>query len=148
MTAWLLALLALLGGAALAVQTGVNAQLRVGLGHPVAAALCNVLVGLSALLLYALLLRVPVPSTTRLSHVAWWQWTGGVLGAAYLVVIIVLAPKLGAATLVSLIVAGQLFTALLLDHYGLLGFPLRQLSAPRVAGALLLIAGVVLIRRS
>ena len=58
-----------------------------------------------------------------------------------------LAPVLGAATLVSVAVAGQMAFALVLDHYGLVGFPVRSMSAGRAVGAGLLVMGVVLIRK-
>ncbi len=60
---------------------------------------------------------------------------------------VVLAPKLGAGTLVAAVVAGQMFTSLLLDHYGLIGFPVHSLSLVRFLGAVLVIAGVILIQR-
>ncbi len=77
----------------------------------------------------------------------WWIWTGGVLGAFYLWLAIVLAPRLGATVLVGLIVAGQLIASLFLDHYGLLGFPHQPITLWRALGVALLILGVILIRR-
>jgi transporter family-2 protein len=77
---------------------------------------------------------------------SWWLWTGGFFGAVYIVVAIALLPRLGAATVVALIVAGQMLASLAFDHFGLLGLTPHPVSLPRLAGALLLIAGVVLIR--
>ena len=93
-------------------------------------------------------LRVPWPSLTKLWQAPWWIWTGGVLGASYLWFAILLAPRLGATLLVGLIVGGQLIASLLLDHYGLLGFHHHPFSLWRAFGVTLLIAGVILIRRS
>jgi transporter family-2 protein len=58
----------------------------------------------------------------------------------------VLLPRIGAATLIALVVAGQLLSSLLCDHFGWFGVPVHTLDAPRAAGALLLLAGVALIR--
>jgi transporter family-2 protein len=69
------------------------------------------------------------------------------LGAAYVALTIVLAPRLGAATMIAAIVAGQMLMSLALDQYGLVGFPLHPITAARVVGALLVIAGVALIQR-
>ncbi len=77
----------------------------------------------------------------------WWVWTGGLLGAVFVVTTAALAPTLGAATLLSIAVAGQMTFALLLDHYGLVGFTVRPLSPWRIVGAALVVAGVVLIRK-
>ncbi len=55
-------------------------------------------------------------------------------------------PKLGAATLVALVVAGQMLTSLALAHLGAFALQEQALTVWRACGALLLIAGVVLIR--
>jgi transporter family-2 protein len=60
---------------------------------------------------------------------------------------IVLAPRLGAATLVAAVVAGQMLASVLLDQYGLVGFPVHPLSALRLLGAGLVIGGVILVQR-
>ena len=54
--------------------------------------------------------------------------------------------KLGAASMVALIVAGQMIMSVFLDHYGLLGYPLHPMSWARLAGVCLLVGGVVMIR--
>jgi bacterial/archaeal transporter family-2 protein len=61
---------------------------------------------------------------------------------------IVTAPKLGAATLVALILAGQAIASLLVDHFGWVGFEEHPITAVRVVGVLLLAGGVALIRLS
>jgi len=60
---------------------------------------------------------------------------------------IVLAPRLGAATLIAAVVAGQMITSLVLDQYGLVGFPVHSMTLVRLLGAALVIAGVILIQR-
>jgi transporter family-2 protein len=45
-----------------------------------------------------------------------------------------------------LLVAGQMFGSIVFDHFGLMGVPVHPVSAVRIAGALLLVGGVVLIR--
>ena len=76
-----------------------------------------------------------------------WQWAGGLIGAAYVLAAVVLAPRLGAATLIAAVVAGQMLSSLVLDQYGLVGFPVHSLTLARLIGALLVIAGVILIQR-
>lgn len=136
-------LLALAAGAFLPLQAGINGQLRHALGGPIPAAFVSFAVGTLALL------AVLVATRTPLAPVAapWWQWlAGGVLGACYVALIIVLAPVLGPALCFGLIVAGQMAMALALDHYGLLGFTTHPVNLARSAGAALIVAGVVLIR--
>jgi bacterial/archaeal transporter family-2 protein len=140
-------LLAIAAGVLLPVQAGVNAQLRMVLGSPVAAALISFLVGTAGLALAVVLLKVPLPLARAWAGTTPWQWTGGLIGAVYVLAAVVLAPKLGAGTLVAAVVAGQMLTSLLLDHHGLIGFPVHPLSSVRLLGAVLVIAGVILIQR-
>lgn len=140
-------LLALLAGALLPVQTGVNLQLRGLLGLPLAAALISFAVGTIGLALLVGALGVPVPLAAAWTRGAWWHWVGGLLGAAYVVAAIVLAPRLGAATLVAALVAGQMVTSLVLDHYGWVGFAVHPASPFRVLGAMLVVGGVILVQR-
>jgi bacterial/archaeal transporter family-2 protein len=141
----LFVVLALLTGVTIAVQTGINTQLRSLLGSPLQAVFVSFMVG-TALVALTLVGRREVPPFAKLAHMPWWMWLGGVCGLFIVSTNIVVAPRLGAALLISLAIAGQLTTALVLDHYGAFGFPVHHISLPRVAGAVLLLAGVVLIR--
>jgi transporter family-2 protein len=143
-----LILTAILGGIVLAVQVGVNVQLRNSLGDPITSTLMSFVVGTLGLFVYALVARAQWPSASSYGGVPTWQWTGGLLGAVYVVSTIMVGPPLGAATLLSLVVAGQMIAAMVLDHFGWLGFAQHSVSLWRVMGAGLLIAGTVLILRN
>ena len=86
------------------------------------------------------------PPTTMVQRSNWMSWTGGIFGAVYITISILLLPRLGAATVIALIVAGQMLASLAFDQFGFLGVPVHPLSVARAAGALFLVAGVVLIR--
>jgi transporter family-2 protein len=133
-------------GAAIAVQTLANSRLRDALGTPVWAAIAQFIVGLAALVAIAVLMRQPAPDTGGLARMPWWGWVGGAVGALFIVVSIVLTPRLGTALTLATITVGQLLAALVLDHYGLLGAPVVRLSMPRVLGAACLLAGIALMR--
>lgn len=137
----------LAAGAMLPVQAGINAGLARGWGHPLWAAAVSFGIGTLALLGAALAARLVIPSWQQLSQLSLWSWSGGVLGAFYVSVMVAFAPKMGAATLLALIVAGQMLASVLLDHFGVLGFPQQSASLPRLTGILLLFAGVFLIRK-
>jgi len=143
----LLLLLALAAGVLLPVQAGVNAQLRSVVGSPLTAALVSFLVGTAGLGTAAVILRAPTALRAAWAVSPWWLWIGGLIGALYVVATIVLAPRLGAATLVAAVVAGQMIASLLLDQYGLLGFPTHPMNGLRVLGAALVIVGVILVQR-
>jgi transporter family-2 protein len=143
----LLYLLAFGAGLVLVLQVGMNSTLRAVLDNPLAAALISFLVGTLALALYMLVTRTPWPARTQLAAVPAWCWYGGVFGAFYVVTSVIVGPRLGAATLLSLIVLGQLLTSLLVDHFGWVGFPQHPVTLLRLTGAVLLFAGVLLITR-
>jgi bacterial/archaeal transporter family-2 protein len=143
----LLLLLAIGAGVLLPVQAGINAQLRSAVGSPLAAALVSFLVGTAGLAAVVLLLRESLTLRSAWIATPWWYWIGGLIGAGYVVATIVLAPRLGAATMIAAIVAGQMIASLLLDQYGLLGFPVHPIGGVRVLGAALVIGGVMLVQR-
>ncbi|MEI8183303.1 MAG: DMT family transporter [Desulfomonile sp.] len=139
--------LALLAGACAPTQAGINSQLRLFTQDPVLAAFVSFAVGTIALLLYALVLQISWPSFQVFVQLPTWLWTGGILGAFLVVVTVILAPKLGAATMLALMVAGQMATSLMLDHYGLIGYQEHPMNMWRVVGVLFLVTGVILLKR-
>jgi transporter family-2 protein len=133
-------------GAAIAVQALANTRLRLALGTTVWAAIAQFIVGLAALVVVAIVTRQPAADTAGLSRMPWWGWVGGAVGALFIVVSIVLTPRLGTALTLATITVGQLLAALLLDHYGWLGAPVVRLSLPRLIGAACLLVGIALMR--
>jgi len=141
-------LLALIAGVTLTVQIGANSAARGYLGgDALMATLVSFLIGSAALLLYVLLARTPWPSRSGLLAAPWWIWTGGLLGAFYVASSVLAGPRLGAALFLSLAVLGQLSSSIMVDHFGWLGFEPHPATLARVAGAVLMVAGVVLISR-
>ena len=140
------ALAAVLAGASFVVQSGVNAKLRAVLDAPYWAALISYAGGTVVMALVVLVLRERA-RLDAIGHAPWWIWTGGLWGAVYVVIIILLLHRLGAAVAIASFVLGQMVTSLVFDHFGLFGVPQRPIDAARVAGAALLVAGVLLIRR-
>ncbi|MBI4962825.1 MAG: DMT family transporter [Desulfomonile tiedjei] len=140
-------LLAAIAGACAPTQAGINSQLRILIEDPVLAALISFAVGTTGLLIYALVVRLPWPAMQTLVQLPWWLWSGGLLGAFIVAVTIVLVPKLGAATLMACMIAGQMVASLLLDHYGIVGYSEHPASIWRVLGVALVVSGVVIIKR-
>jgi bacterial/archaeal transporter family-2 protein len=138
--------IALVTGAAIAVQSLANSRLRIAIGTPVWAAIAQFVVGLVLLVVVAAMTRQPAPVMSGLWRMPLWAWIGGAVGALFIVVTIVLTPRLGTALTLATITVGQLLAALVLDHYGLLGAPTIRLSVPRLLGAACLLLGLVLMR--
>ena len=142
----LLLLLALGAGAVVPLQAGTNALLGRGLGHPLWATLVSLLVSIAVLLPLLLALRVPMPSFAFAAKAPIWVWSGGTYGVCFISLALILAPKLGVTGFVAAAVAGQMLASLALDHFGLMGLTERPLNPGKALGALLLVAGVVVLQ--
>jgi transporter family-2 protein len=146
MQAFVLYALALCAGVSVAVQQIFNGALRTALASPAWAGFASYLGGLVTMVVVLLVLGEQVPSWKVVAQAPWWVWSGGVLGGVFILLMILLLPSLGAATLIALVVAGQLTTAITLDHFGAFGLAQHPVSLSRLLGAALLIAGVILIK--
>lgn len=138
--------LAIVAGAMIPFQAGVNVALSRFVGGPSRAALISFAVGTVALLVVSVLATRGLPTLNRASDAPWWVWIGGLLGAFYVFGSIVSAPRLGAVTLIAAVFAGQAVASLVIDHYGWVGFPEQAISPARLAGIGLLAAGLALVR--
>lgn len=139
--------LAIVVGSLNVIQSGINGQVRLRVGDPWHAAFISTSVSTIALLLVgAFATQRVVPNLGEVARGPWWLWTGGLLGAVYVAVALIAVSRLGSAVLYSLIVFGQLITAIVMDQYGWFGVPIHEVNVPRVIGVMLLIGGVVLIR--
>jgi transporter family-2 protein len=141
--------LALFSGLLLPLQAGINSLLSKHLKHPAWAALVSFTVGAIGLAIYSALAARPAPVLARatLTSPPWWLWIGGLIGALYVTVSLIAAPRIGALGLLAAGLAGQAIASLILDHFGLLGFPVHRINPGRIGGVLLLLAGVALVHR-
>ena len=136
---------AILCGVANSVQSGVNAELRKGINNPIFAAIISFSVGLVGLILITPFFKDPIPSLATLKSLEWWKWIGGILGAFFVTTVILIVQKIGSANMLALIVAGQLITAMLLDHFGLLGYKMHPITIWRIVGGIVTVIGVYMI---
>ena len=139
--------LAMLAGVSLVIQQILNSNLRDALDSAAWSGFVSYFVGLLSMAVVVAALREPLPALSLIARIPWWAWAGGVFGALYIVLGIHLVPQLGAATFIALLIAGQMSASVAFDHFGWLGLPQRSADLPRLAGIVLLVAGVMLIRR-
>ena len=139
-------LLAVMAGLSFVMQQAVNVNLRASLGSAAWAGFVSYVGGSVCMLVIALALRDPIPHVGVIAKSNWWAWSGGLFGAIYIGIAIVLVPRLGTAAFVTLLVAGQMLASLVFDHYGLFGLVRHPVDLYRLLGAALLVAGVVLVR--
>ena len=141
------ALMGIVAGACIATQAPINAQLGRNLGVPIAAAGVSFVAG--SVLLWIIAFIYSHLASTPINFGAPAPWTfvaGGVLGAFYVFSNIMLTPMIGAAAVMALSVAGQLVGGMFLDKIGFMGMAVREISVGRVAGAVLLVTGALMIR--
>jgi transporter family-2 protein len=140
-------LLALAAGAMMPTQAATNNKMALVVNSPVLSAFISFFVGTVALFIYLLISGVPLANISSAKEAPAIAWIGGLLGAFFVTAAVVLVPRFGVALTFSLIIAGQMLVTLVIDHFGLLGVPVKEVSLARVGGILLITAGVVLIRR-
>ena len=128
----------------MAIQPSVNARLaqKVGL---IESSCLSFLVGTVFLLILTIF---GWGSFSAINQVSWWELTGGLLGAFYVFTVILIVPRLGTGAAMAVTIAGQLLTALLLDHFQLFGFRGIPLDITRISGAMLMLLGAWLIIRT
>ena len=139
--------LTLIIGALMPVQAILNTRLGRQIGGPLMGSLMSFFVGI--ICLFVLNLSLNYSSVVQLkpsSTSPWYIWLGGLLGAIFVGYITWVNQKQGMALTFGLVVSGQIFISLLIDHYGLLGSAIRTITLEKIIGALLIIAGLVLIK--
>jgi transporter family-2 protein len=140
-------LLALAAGAVMPTQAAINNKLAGYVQSPISAAFISFIIGTVGLFVYMIASGTPIGSFWNIKEAPPIAWLGGLLGAFFVTCTVILAPRIGVAMTFSLIVAGQMLITLVLDHFGFLGLPVKEISLARIGGILLITAGVVIIRR-
>lgn len=133
-------------GAAIAVQAAANGRLGKNLQDPGWAAVFSLCGSFTATMLLLAVFRPAPPAWGAVKATEWWNWIGGPLGVVVVASGAILAPRLGAAAFIALVVAGQLVCSLVLDHFALVGLPEARITLGRLVGVLLVAAGVVCVK--
>jgi len=138
--------LAIIAGLLIPLQASLNAQLGNAVKSPAYGALLSFVVGIAGLLVYCLVARVDFQQLRGGFQQPWYTWTGGLMGAFFVLTLIVAPPRLGMALTLGVTVAAQLIFGLVMDHYGWLGLEKISINLPKLLGAALIIGGVYLLR--
>ncbi len=140
-------ILALLAGMMIPFQSTMNTQLGKALQSPYYSALIVFLVAFLGLLLYIVINRFAMPNSTAFSAAPKWSYLGGILGGAYILLIVICAPKLGIGNATVMVLLGQIIAAVIIDQFALLNAPLHTINWQRLIGVALLIGGVYLVKK-
>jgi transporter family-2 protein len=139
-------MLAFVAGAFLPIQAGLNAKVGKIIESPINASLVSFVVG--AFVVFAF-------SFVTQQHVIWagmksapaYLWLPGFMGAFYVTTIILAFPRIGAPLTFGLVVAGQMTVSVILDHFKVLVAQQHSIDIWKVLGVLLVISGVIIIRK-
>ena len=137
-------IIALAAGVALATQSAINTQLAKAMsGEAVIATFISFAVGTLVLFFIAWVKTDLWGNLSAIPSQPWWKLIGGVLGAVVVFTTVLLAPKLGITAMLFFIIIGQLITATTIDHFGLIGMPIREVNITKFIGLIIVGFGLV-----
>ena len=137
-------IIALAAGVALATQSAINTQLAKAMsGEAVIATFISFAVGTIVLFFIAWVKTDLWGNLSAIPSQPWWKLIGGVLGAIVVFTTVLLAPKLGITAMLFFIIVGQLITAATIDHFGLIGMPIREVSITKFIGLIIVAFGLM-----
>lgn len=145
MEKWLPVMATVVAGGLVALQAPINSTLGKATGT-FAAASISFAIGLVVLVAITVVAG-GFGDVGKAADLKWYYLMGGVLGAAYVTTVLVSVRELGAGGVTAATIAGQLGASVLIDRAGVLGLEEKALTPSRLAGILLLAAGVFLIVR-
>ncbi|GJE14047.1 MULTISPECIES: DMT family transporter [Methylobacterium] len=135
----------LVAGALMAIGVVWNAQLRGALENPWLAATVSFVPVVFVFALVFLLRPTPLPTREDLSGVRWWMPFAGITGAVAVFAGLLFVDKVGAGAFNGLLITANLLTSVALDHFGWFGMKRVKAGPPRLIGAAVMVAGIVLI---
>lgn len=131
-------------GVLVALQPSINARLAQKIGL-VESSTISFVVGTIALFIIAM--AFGQGSFRALPQASWWELTGGLMGAFFVSLVILVVPRLGTGSVMAVSIAGQLLAALLLDQFQIFGLRGIPINLTRISGTVLMLLGTWLIIR-
>lgn len=143
-SAWLYPLI-LAAGALQAWGPPMNGALRGALSNPWLASIVSFLPIVFALAVLFLCQPRPLPTAEGVNAMPWWAPLGGLAGAFAVVAGLLFVNKVGAAVFGGLTITANILMSLAVDQFGLFGMEQHSLNLGRIAGGVLMVAGIALI---
>jgi transporter family-2 protein len=132
------------------VLIGLISGVAVGLQSPLASMITQRLGMLESIFIIhiggAILIAIPLifiggGSLGEWRSLPWYALAAGSMGLIVVAGVSFMIPRVGVATAITLIIAGQLVISSILDHYGLLGVEVRHINVQRIFGLIVVFAG-------
>lgn len=138
---WLLLVLVFIAGTATSIQAGVNGALGKKVGI-IEAAFISFLIGTICMTILMIFLRKG--NIMEVFEVPKWQFAGGLLGSFYIIIMVIAVPRIGIAAALITLIAGQIASSTLIDHFGFIGSREIPLDWKRILGLCFLGAALFL----
>lgn len=134
-------MLALIAGMAVAVQGQINGGLGKKIGV-IEGAFFSFALG--TLVLLFVLIFFGNGHISSVSSVPKWQLIGGILGAFFVIVQVLVVPKIGVSTTLLAVIVGQIILSVVIDHFGLFGAERRPVDMNKLAAVVLMFIALYL----
>lgn len=148
MSYFALAAWAFAAGALIPVMGALNAGLSRSLGSAPAAACVLFVVALTSMLTLFFATRQSIPSAAQFAATPGHLFLGGLIVAFYVISVTVLVPIFGVGNTILFAMTAQIVMSAAMDHFGLFGASIRPVSLIRLAGIVLMLAGLALAQLS
>ncbi len=141
---WMIILIGLVGGVAVGIQVPIAGAMSERIGGTAS----SFIVHLSGAVLSGALLFLRGGEKIReWQSLPWYMLIAGLWGLVLYLTISVTLPRLGGATVIMLVIVGQLIAGAIIDHFGWLSVPVHPISVTRILGIGVLLVGGWLIAR-
>lgn len=138
------AAISLAAGIGIPIMAALNAGLGARIASPWAAAVVLFLVALLSSTIILAWTGIP-KAPTQMPPVQYMA--AGILTAFYILTVTAIMPRFGVSNVIFFVLLGQIFSAALIDHFGLFDAEPLAVSPLRMLGILLMIAGIFLARK-
>ena len=132
-------------GICVCLQGMINGHWQAKIGVHYTVAINGIIVTILAMLFFLIGNRVSFQEVS--SAIRPWIFLNGLCGFTILVIAALTFPRIGAASVIVLMLSGQLVTGIILDHIGILNIPRHPVSLARLLGIIFIFFGVVLTTR-
>lgn len=136
----------LLAGMAVPFLASINAAFGQAIGNVWWASMVLCAVAFATIAGVSLATGAGLPGPSSFAGASWWHLAAGCFFTVYIVSMTFVAPRIGLGNAIVLVIAAQVVTAVVIDHFGLLGAAVHPLDWKRTLGIAFLVAGVMLAR--
>ncbi|KAJ3066980.1 hypothetical protein HDU98_009782 [Podochytrium sp. JEL0797] len=132
-------------GVVCSLQAGFNLALAVGYGSSSFASLLAASTGipLCAAVFVVQQRKAKINLRKAIPQTEWWCWTGGFVSLSLILTLTYLPDRIGTSAVIGTLVCTQVVSSVVFDHFGWLGLTKKRVTWVKGGGAVLLVAGVV-----